>query len=251
MKKTMIAVLGCITAASLAGCGKEESHEAPGNIAEGYNNEPVTLSIYDYQAGFNDRELQTYIIKPIQAKYPNISFELLNAKSPEDLAASGVVPDLVATSNVYVNYMFDLGFGEDMQSMVKTSGTDLGKIEPEALKELKKFGPKGEIYGLPFSMNYGVMLYNKEIFDKLGISYPKDGMTWSQTLELAKKVTRTDGGVRYIGVSMGAPQGLVRQYSLPVVDDKLEKSTVTSEGFKTIFLALRQLYDMDGYIGPN
>ncbi|MEF3306860.1 extracellular solute-binding protein [Paenibacillus sp. GYB003] len=137
-------------------------------------------------------------------KYPNITFELLTAKSPEDLAASGVVPDLVATSNVYVKYMLDLGFGEDLQSMVKTSGTDLGKVEPEALNEPKKFGPKGEICGLPFSMNYGVMLYNKEIFDKLGISYPKDGMTWSQTLELARKATRTDGGVRYIGVSMGA-----------------------------------------------
>ncbi|MEF3306859.1 hypothetical protein [Paenibacillus sp. GYB003] len=36
-----------------------------------------------------------------------------------------------------------------------------------------------------------------------------------------------------------------------VVDDKLEKSTVTSEGFKTIFSALRQLYEMEGYIGPN
>ncbi|MDF2714484.1 MAG: family 1 extracellular solute-binding protein [Paenibacillus sp.] len=239
-------------AASLTGCGGKEN-AAPNvkSVAGGYNNEPVKLSIYDYQAGINERELQTYIIKPIQAKYPNISFELMNAKSPEELAASGVVPDLVATSNVYVKYMLDLGFGEDLQSMVKTSGLNLSRIEPEAMNELKKFGPKGEMYGLPLSMNYGVMLYNKEIFDKLGVAYPKDEMTWSQTIDLAKKVTRTEGGIRYVGLSMGAPQGLVRQYSLPVVDDKQQKSIVTSEGFKTIFTALRQLYDMNGYLGPS
>jgi multiple sugar transport system substrate-binding protein len=77
-------------------------------------------------------------------------------------------------------------------------------------------------------------------------------MTWTQTLDLAKKATRTEGGIRYIGVSMGAPQGLLRQYSLPVVDEKQEKSVIAqTEGYKTIFSLLRQLYDMNGYLGPN
>lgn len=239
-----------IMAAALAGCGKE-SPAAEVKNASGYNNEPVKLTIYDYQAGFNDRELQAYIVKPIQKRYPNISFELVTAKSPEDLAASGIVPDLVTTSNVYVKHMLDLGFGEDLQQIVKKYNMNLSRIEPEALNELTKLGQKGEMYGLPISMNYGVMLYNKEIFDKLGATYPKDGMTWSQTLEHAKKVTRTYGGIRYVGVAMGAPQGLVRQYSLPVVDAKQEKSNVTAEGFKQIFMLLRTLYDMEGYIGPK
>ncbi|RKN62899.1 ABC transporter substrate-binding protein [Paenibacillus ginsengarvi] len=249
----LIALSAAWLAIAAAGCGKTAgTPQEEVKAASGYNNEPVKLTIYDYQAGINDRELQTHIVKPIQAKYPNITFELLNAKSPEDLAASGIVPDLVTTSNVYVKYLLDLGFGEDLQSRVKTSGLNLGKLEPEVWNELKKFGPKGELYGLPLSMNYGVMLYNKEIFDKLGVAYPKDGMTWTQTLELAKKVTRTEGGVRYIGVSMGAPQGLLRQYSLPVVDEKQEKSIIAqTEGYKTIFSLLRQLYDMNGYLGPN
>ncbi|MEF3307883.1 extracellular solute-binding protein [Paenibacillus sp. GYB004] len=250
MRRRKAFVPGLILAAALAGCGKETALPDAEAAVQPVN-EPVTLKIYDYQAGINDRELQAYIVKPIQAKFPHISFELLTAKSPEDLAASGIVPDLVATSNVYVKYMLDLGFGEDMQSMVKTSGLNLNRIEPEALNELNKFGTKGELFGLPLSMNYGVMLYNKEIFDKLGVPYPKDEMTWSQTLELAKRVTRTEGGIRYVGVSMGAPQGLLRQYSLPVVDEKLGRSAVTSEGFKTIFSSLRQLYDMSGYLGPN
>lgn len=250
-KGMIISLASALLAISAAGCGSKESAAPEAKPKSGYQNETVKLTIHNYQAGFNDRELEKYITKPIQAKYPNISFELLTAKSPEDLAASGVVPDLVATSNVFVKYMLDLGFGEDMQARIKSDNINLTALEPEVMNELKRFGAKGEMYGLPISMNYGVMLYNREIFDKLGIAYPKDEMTWSQTLELAKRLTRTDGGIRYVGVAMGAPQGMVRQYSLPVVDDKLEKSTVNTEGFKKIFSFLRQLYDMDGYLGPN
>jgi multiple sugar transport system substrate-binding protein len=65
------------------------------------------------------------------------------------------------------------------------------------------------------------MLLNKDIFNKFGVDYPQDEMAWSQTLDLAKKLTRTEGGIRYIGVSIGAPQALLRQYSLPVLDESL------------------------------
>lgn len=245
------AILSMIVLLSAAaGCGRA----SPAETAEpsgAYNNEPVKLTVYDYAAGMNDRELQTYIVEPIRAKYPNMSFELLTAKSPEELAASGIVPDLVTTSNVYVKYLLDLGYGEDLQPKLKSSGVDVSLLEPEIVNELKKFGPKGELYGLPFSMNYGVMLYNQDIFDKFGIAYPGDGMTWSETLELAKKLTRTEGGVRYVGVSMGAPQPHVRQYSLAVVDDKEGKAVIHTDGFKTIFSLLRRQYEMNGYIGPN
>jgi len=233
----------------IAGCGRENAV----NVEEvsGYQNESLTLTIYNYSAGINENQMLQYITKPVQAKYPNLSFELLAAKSPEELAASGIVPDLVATSNVYVNYLLDLGYGEDLQSKVKTSGLDLNRLEPSVLEELKKFGPNGELYGLPLSTNYGVMLFNKEIFDKFGVAYPKDEMTWSQTLDLAKKVTRTEGGIRYIGVSLGAPQALLRQYSLPVVDESLQHSTVATEPFKKVFMLLRQQYDIPGFLGPN
>lgn len=29
---------------------------------------------------------------------------------------------------------------------------------------------KGELYGTPFSMNYGIMAYNKDIFDNFGVA---------------------------------------------------------------------------------
>jgi multiple sugar transport system substrate-binding protein len=252
-----------LLAVSIAGCNggadtlQNESGMKPelagkGPSGTGYNNEPVKLGIYDYQAGINERELETHILKPIQAKYPNITFELLKAKSAEELTGSGIVPDLVVTSNVFVKQMLELELGENLQPMAKAANLNLERVEPEVMNAIKAFGSKGELYALPFSMNYGVMLYNKEIFDKFGVPYPKDEMTWNQTLELAKQVTRTENGTNYVGVSMGAPQPLVRQYSLPVVDDKQEKSIIAaSEGYKKIFTLLRGQYDMSGFLGPN
>ncbi|WP_028552639.1 ABC transporter substrate-binding protein [Paenibacillus sp. UNC451MF] len=238
--------------AALIGCSNGEMKNSQPMDSINVSKEPIKISVYDYQAGFNDRELQTYIINPIQAKFPNISFELLKAKSPEELVASGVVPDLVFTSNVYVKYMLDLKLGEDLQKLVKNKNINLDRFEPEAVNVLKRFGPKGEIYALPISMNYGVMLYNKDIFDKFAVPYPKDEMTWSQTIELSKKLTRTEEGIRYIGVATGAAQGLVLQRAMSVVDEKQENPVIASEdGFKKIFTMLRQLFDMNGYVGPN
>lgn len=54
-------------------------------------------------------------------------------------------------------------------------------------------------------MNIPALFYNKDIFDKFGVAYPKNGMIYEETLDLdlARRVTRSDGGVQYLGFYTG------------------------------------------------
>jgi multiple sugar transport system substrate-binding protein len=60
----------------------------------------------------------------------------------------------------------------------------------------------GIITGLPISgATGGIMHYNKDLFDRFGVPYPKDGMTWDEVYELSKRMTRNEGGILYRGLA--------------------------------------------------
>ncbi len=51
---------------------------------------------------------------------------------------------------------------------------------------------EGEYYALPTRSTCWALFYNKELFDEAGLPYPTQ-MTWDEYLELAEKMTWTDG----------------------------------------------------------
>lgn len=60
-------------------------------------------------------------------------------------------------------------------------------------------GTSGQHYGLMKKFENGALYYNIDLFDKFGIDYPWEGMIWGETLEMARKLTREEGGVFYQG----------------------------------------------------
>jgi multiple sugar transport system substrate-binding protein len=106
----------------------------------------------------------------------------------------------------------------------------------------------GKLLGLPISNGGGnVMFYNKNLFDKFGVPYPKDGLTWDDAYELSKKMTRADQGIQYRGVGMAHSFLLtVNSMSLPNVDPKTNKSVVNSEGWKKLFENYSRFYSING-----
>lgn len=72
-----------------------------------------------------------------------------------------------------------------MTELIKKHNLDLGRLEPVLVDSMKKMG-NGEIWALPTGTATNVIIYNKDIFDKFGVDYPTDGMTWDEFYELAK-----------------------------------------------------------------
>src|SRR5690606_8934458 len=62
---------------------------------------------------------------------------------------------------------------------------------PAAIDQLRSMGG-GKLYGLAPAFMEDVIYYNKDLFDKYGVTHPQNGMTWEELLILAGQFP-TDG----------------------------------------------------------
>jgi ABC-type glycerol-3-phosphate transport system substrate-binding protein len=206
------------------------------------NKEPVTLH-YFQNLMFTDEEFKLLVEDPVKKKYPYISFE----RSQGDLAkilVGGQVPDIIQSHSGLLSTYQSLGAASDLGELVKRNNLDLNRFEPAILNSLKD--DKGRLLALPYGINMTALFYNKDIFDKQGVPYPKDGMTWEQVIELSKKVTFSEGGVKYRGLD---PETLVRfsrVMAIDYVDGKTMKSTFNDPRWKTAFETLKRIYTLPG-----
>ncbi|UUZ95509.1 extracellular solute-binding protein [Paenibacillus sp. P25] len=179
----------------------------------------------------NDADFKNLIVEPLQSKYPNIQVEMLKGDDIKGMIAAGTVPDLVATwVNLIPDYQ-DLDLVEDMTPLIKKHNLDLGRFESTYLDTIRGYD-KGGLVALPYDSNFNLLYYNKDIFDKFGVPYPKDGMTWEETIELAKRVSREEQGVRYRGLETDGYGKLALQLALPAVKDG--KPNVNNELWKRL-----------------
>lgn len=236
------------------GCGKEgEVNNSKGGASE-YNNDPVTLKLFSHSAGINtEQDVNDLFIKPVQAKYPNITVELIKATDValDQLIPTGQIPDLIATSNYHMITPLEMGLGSDLRDFIKNHNIDLSKFEPQTINVINNYGKNGEFYGVPFSLNYGMVVYNQDIFDKFAVHYPTDNMTWNEMIDLARLVTKMDDGVQYVGIDPGPALALSRAYSAPLLDEKQEKAVLTNTAFQTIFSQAKRIFDIPGIVSPE
>lgn len=215
-----------------------------------YTGGPVELLVQDRNTGLTEEEFDEYFAKPVKAKYPDITLKLTKETNLDKLLAGGTPPDLVAVSNARLREYMDVDYPEELDPTIKKYNIDLNAIEPSIVEVLKGIG-KGKIYGLPFGMNYGAMIYNKDLFDKFNVPYPKDVITWDEYLDISKRLTRQDGGTQYIGGSPNSVKTLLKQFGAPIADPKDEKIVLTTDKHKDAYSLLQKFYDIPGFIQGN
>jgi multiple sugar transport system substrate-binding protein len=248
-----LAAAAVMTLAIAAGCsGKQEQPEVQkeGNAAPPrpeLSKEPIVLKFFSHAVSVNtDDEMNELLLKPIQKQYPNITFQRVTGDLNK-MISSGDLPDLIGTSNVWIRDMIAMGVADNLTPLIQRDKLDMSAIEPGALEVLRKSSKNGEIVAMPYAMNYGTTVYNKDIFDRFGVPYPKDNMTWNETIELSKRLTKLDNGTQIIGVDMEAPHNLTRSYSLPAVDSA-NKAVLTGPGYKKVFDLYAMLYAIPGMV---
>lgn len=95
------------------------------------------------------------------------------------LFASNLAPDVIFINNlylpVYANFLEEMKVPE--------------KFYPQAIEALSY---NGKLYAMPRDVSNLVIFYNKDLFDKKGITYPSENWTFDEFLKTAKKLTDKD-----------------------------------------------------------
>lgn len=261
MKKKMRLAAGFLAVGmAVAGCGGQapagENGGTSGSGATGSGasagqeskQEPVELVFYSTSGDFDDNGFKKTFGDLIKAKFPHVTptFIALNKDtSLEKLITTGQPIDILfnsigQTSETLLHYKMET----DLTELIRKKNYDLSRLEPVTV-DIQKQIAGGGIYGLPVFTTTLAFYYNKDLFDKFGVAYPTDDMTWDDTYELARKMSRTDGSTQYRGLSISfSHTSLLNARSVPYVDPKTNKATFTGDAFKSVFETLTRFYEI-------
>jgi multiple sugar transport system substrate-binding protein len=259
-KSLGVLITATLIALSATACGGGAGNRAsPGNEGAGSQQQPsgdkpaqpVTLVMLQDGAALTKDEFTNLIAAPVKAKYPHITIELAtNGKADEGVQnyiASGEFPDLIFTTYPRITNHRELKTVEDLNPFIAKNKIDLKQYDPAALQTAQVYSGDGKLYGLPFSLNFTATFYNKDIFDKFGVPYPKEGMTWDDALETAKKLSRVMDGIEYKGAFVQGIGDVSTQLSLPRIDPKTGKASLAAQdNWKRLFDLYKAFNDIPG-----
>jgi len=218
--------------------------------------EPLTLTFYNTSGTFPDVEFYTLIADPIKKKYPNVTIERITpaANTTLEEVLSTHVPDIIYSSSSSHQRVIRTGVYEDLRELIERHQFDLGRIKPILLDYIKEItaGKGDALIALPFNANQHILYYNKDIFDKFGVEYPPDRqLTWDETLEIAAKLTRTDNGTHYIGLSVDNLTGLAKGLGLRYLDRETGNAALDTPDWLRTFELQKRILDIPGYVTPD
>lgn len=249
MKATKGLCIGLVGLVSLSACGGGGSSGSQESKEADKPKQPYTMVIHG--GGVTAEEFDQRFRAVIEKKFPHITFEYAsNGKGTNmtDLVAAGNIPDVIRTDTPTLKTSYlDLGLGYDLTELVKKYRYDTTRFNKVFMNEIVEAGGSQALYGLPVPPYFPhVLYYNKDIFDKFGVAYPKDGMTWDEVYELAKKLTRTENGTAIRGFSFNAMSGLRDNASSLSILDPNEDRLANMDQWKAIFDNFKRFYEIPG-----
>lgn len=189
----------------------------------------------------------------LKEKFPDYTIEYIpktNEVGLKELITAGQRIDIYWESiGGFSTYLTDFDLQYDMTELIQQHEIDMTQFEPTIVDAIKQISGD-QIWGVPVFNNTMVLYYNKDLFDKFGVDYPVDGMTWDEAAELSKKLTRSEGDKSYVGLSSSETHLLLMNHlSIPYVDPDTKKSTLDQdERWKTFYeTVFAKPADVSGY----
>ena len=247
-KRFNVGVLSLLAVLALNGCSGGTKGADAGEQVE--KHDPVTVTVGIPNSFLKVEEFNRYITEPVKKKYPWITVQQVTfekGSSLTELVSAGKTPDIVIHHNLGgMQEYFDMELTYSLSELIQKHKMDLSKFEPEALDAIKAAAQRDDLVGIPYTRHFPALYYNKDIFDKFGVSYPKDGMTWDQVYELAKKVTRKEDNVQFRGLEPNVTERPASQLSLPYVDPKTHKALINTDPWKRVLEFMVKIHQIPG-----
>jgi multiple sugar transport system substrate-binding protein len=130
-----------------------------------------------------------------------------------DLVAGGSI-DVIETLGLRDQQgRIEAGFFMPLNGLLKEAGIDAAGIWGKFINYQKD----GAFYDLPFKQEVRCVFFNKDMFDRAGIPYPKGPWTWDEYIATAKKLTDLSKNQYGSLMANGTPNSfiLARQKDIP------------------------------------
>lgn len=141
------------------------------------------------------------------------------------------------------------GWIKDLQPLIDENKLDTS-VYTDALVNLYTYND--HLYGLPYFLDAVGLYYNKELFDKAGVSYPDGSWTWDTIEQNAAKLTDKQNGVYGYTALIDSQSGyydLIHQAGGYIISEDKTKSGFDSPEALSAFQWEKKLMDQ-GY-SPN
>jgi len=191
--KWAVSAMAC-AAVLLSGCGSNTTEKPAGKPADAQTeknaagaDEAVTIRLDQFSGSGASEEALKKMIAKFNEQYPNIKVELQSFGYDDYFTQ--LQSKIVGGSAADV---FELNFENFVAYASEDVLLDIGDLIGDTSgfnqTALEAFQYDGKQFGIPNSFSNVVLIYNKDLFDKAGVSYPTDDWTWTDMLEAAKKI---------------------------------------------------------------
>lgn len=178
-KSLLVAAVVVATAGGLTACsggeGSASGESAGGNVQiEFFQSKSEAIDT------FND------LIATFEAENPGITVSQTNTPDPntaiQSRLAKGDVPDVVSLGSDVYQTLVSTGALTDL-----TDSAAASLVTNQAAKDgLAALGMSDKSYGLPMSVNAELVLYNKDLWDQMGLG--DTPTTWTELMDVAQKI---------------------------------------------------------------
>lgn len=223
MKKKIISVIlaGTMMMGTLAGCGGnkttetenktegkiEETQQTAGteefSMADDSEVDGTEISFWHSMGGVNGQAIDTLVKKfndeneygiTVKAQYQGEYDDSLNKLKSAQIGNMGA--DLVQVYEIGSRFMIESGWITPMQQMIDADSYDLSQIEPNLAAY---YTIDNQLYSMPFNSSTPIMYYNKEMFEKAGITEIPDSL---EGIEAVGEKLLNEGGAGQV-ISLG------------------------------------------------
>lgn len=188
----------------------------------------------------------------LEKKYPKLTLEFIqedyfkNVESGEwNEWLETHKPDLIVSfDRVMFSKLVKDGLLFPLDPYIKRDNVDLGLYVSSVIEWLRLQDENRQLYGLAREFEPVILMYNTEHFDRLGIPYPSEKMTWSELLQLAQRFQ--DDPVYGLQVYTPTPSRMIaeigRTEELRLYDMDTGEVFANTEEWKSIWKQVLQGY---------
>lgn len=195
-------------------------------------------------AVMNQNSYYETVGKILPLHFQNINFEVVKVQpgAPDRISEQidELKPDIITfLTPVYYVTMLERDSLLDLSSLIKRDHFDLDQMYPPVIRFLKEISGGG-IFGLTPIFNSTAIFYNIDLFNKYGVPYPTDRMSWEELYQLAARFPAGEEdtriyGFRYYGNISSQLSLLTQAEHLSYFDSSMENLQMNTAPWRRLF----------------